>query len=114
MDLALELTALKSKSRELPVNERARLSWDLSQRFGRVGVYERAYEALAEFWPDRTQSPRLFGLDESTKAEILLRSGALAGRFCDVDQIEGRLETAKNLITKSIDIFETLKQLNKV
>ena len=54
------------------------------------------------------------GLDESTKAEVLLRIGALAGwlggRRTDS---EASQETAKNIITQSIEIFETLGMLTE-
>src|SRR6266498_5166371 len=108
MNLTAELTALREQSLTLPINERARLSCNLAKRLEKIGEYEKAYEALIEFWPDRTQRPNLTGLDESTKAEIFLRAGALAGWLGGATQTEGSQETAKNLITQSIELLQKL------
>ena len=69
---------------------------------------------LAEFWPERHEPPKLEGLDQVTAAEVLLRVGALAGWLGSADQTEGSQETAKNLITQSIEIFEELGQSARV
>jgi CheY-like chemotaxis protein len=114
MNLTLELKALRTESNSLPINERARLCCDLSKRLERVGEYEQAYECLIEFWPDRTQSPSLTGLNELTKAEVLLRAGALAGCLGGATAIEGSQENAKNLITQSIDLFDKLEETLRV
>jgi CheY-like chemotaxis protein len=114
MNLTVELDALRNQSRDLPVMERARLCCDLSKRLEKVGEYEKAYEALSEFWPDRQKLPNVDGMDESTKAEVLLRTGSVAGWLGGADQLEGSQETAKNLITKSIEIFESLELSHRV
>jgi len=110
MNLTAELAELRQQSRDLPIDERAKLSCDLAKRFEKIGDYEKAYNALAEFWPDRTELPKLEGLDDSAKAEVLLRTGALAGWLGAADQIEGGQEKAKDLITRSIELFEKLDQ----
>jgi two-component system chemotaxis response regulator CheY len=106
MDLTSELTALKTQSRDLPITERARLSCNLAKQFEKAGEYDSAYEALSEFWPEPSQSPNLDGLEEVTKADVLLRIGALAGWLGGAEQTEGSQETAKDLITRSLVIFE--------
>jgi CheY-like chemotaxis protein len=110
MNLEAQLTALKQQSSDLPLAERAELSCRLAKQLEKIGEYDAASEALIEFWPDRSPSPKLDDLDELTKAEMLLRIGALAGWLGSADQIEGSQETAKNLITWSIEIFERLGQ----
>jgi CheY-like chemotaxis protein/tetratricopeptide (TPR) repeat protein len=110
MNLEAQLAALKSQSADLTLAERAELSCRLAKQLEKIGEYEAGYEALAEFWPDRNGSPKLDDLDESTKAEILLRAGALAGWLGGADQTTGSQETAKSLITKSMEIFEGLGQ----
>jgi two-component system chemotaxis response regulator CheY len=62
------------------------------------------------FWPEQGGARKLEGLDEATKAEVLLRVGALAGWQGSADQTEGSQEAAKDLITQSIEIFEELGQ----
>lgn len=114
MNLTAELTALRSESRDLPIDERARLSCDLAKRFEKIGDYDKAYDALAEFWPDRTEPPHMKGLGKPAKAELLLRTGALAGWLGAANQIEGGQEKAKDLITQSIELFEKLKETQRV
>jgi CheY-like chemotaxis protein len=110
MNLESQLSAVKNQSRDLTLAERAELSCRLAKQLEKAGEYGEAGEALSEFWPHRERSPKLDGLDEQTKAEVLLRVGALSGWLGSADQTERSQETAKNLITQSIEIFEKLGQ----
>jgi len=112
MNLTSQLIALKNQ-KHLPLGERALRSCQLAKQLEKAGEYEAAYEALNEFWPNRNQPPNLDNLDEPMKAEMLLRTGALAGWLGSADQTEGSQETAKNLITNSIKTFEKLGQAVK-
>jgi len=113
MNLESQLTALKNQSRELAVGERAQLSCRMAKQLEKAGEYEAAREALGEFWPQRNGQPNVEGLDDPTKAEVLLRVGALAGWLGGANQTEGSQENAKNLITQSMEIFEGLGQSEK-
>jgi len=108
MNLASQLVALKQQIRGLKATERAKLCCDLARQLEKAGEYEAACEALEEFWPERYGLPNVSELDEGAKAEVLLRVGALAGWVGSTLQSEGTQESAKNLITQSIDIFERL------
>lgn len=112
-DLRFKLETLRDQGRSLPINERARFGCELSKELEKIGEYERAYEALVELWPDRTQPPIIEGLDESTKAEVLLRCGALAGWLGGADPKESTLANAKDLLTQSFEIFQRLGQSDK-
>ena len=114
MNLEAELTALKTQNRNLPLAERAALSCRLAKQLEKVGKYELACEALAEFWPERDGSPSLEGLDPLRRAEVLLRIGAIAGWLGSTDQIVGGQETAKNILTISVEIFEHLERADRV
>src|SRR5258707_11466931 len=98
MNLEAQLAGLKSQSADLTLAERAELSCRLAKRLEKIGEYDAGCEALAEFWPDRNAPPKLDDLNELTKAEVLLRVGALAGWLGSADQTEGSQETAKDLI----------------
>lgn len=111
MNLKTELAALKSS--DLTFTERAEVSCQLAKKLEKTGEYDAACEALSEFWPDRHQPPSLAGLDEATKAEVLLRVGALSGWQGDADQAEGSHENAKDLITRAIETFEELGRPEK-
>jgi len=114
MNLEAQLTALKTENRNLPLTERATLSCGLAKQLEKVGKYKLACEAMAEFWPERDRFPNLEGLDVLQQAEVLLRIGAIAGWLGSTDQIAGGQETAKNILTISIENFEQLERADKV
>jgi tetratricopeptide (TPR) repeat protein len=113
MNLTAQLIALKEESQSLNPLERAKRACDLAKQFEKAGEYESAYEALSEFWPDRSHAPRIDDLDEGTGAELMLRAGAVAGRLGSADQTEGSQETAKDFITRSMQIFDKLGDTRK-
>src|SRR5436309_6496472 len=98
----------------LPRNERARLRCQLAKELEEVGNYEAAREAMGELWSRVGDRPVLDGLDEATAAEVLLRAGVLTGWIGSTKQIEGAQETAKNLISESINRFEALQDTAKI
>lgn len=114
MNLEAELAALKTQNRNLPLTERAVLSCRLAKQLEKVGKYELAYEALAEFWPERDASPKVDGLEPLQQAEVLLRIGAIAGWLGSTDLIASGQETAKNILTISIEIFESLEKTDNL
>jgi len=114
MNFKSQLIALRTQSRDLPLGQRAELSCRLAKQLEKTGEYEAACEALLEFWPEVDKPPKVEGLDEPEKAEVLLRVGALAGWQGGADQTQGSQESAKDLITKSIEIFESLGRFARV
>lgn len=114
MNLTSELTALRKESRDLPLSERAELACGLAKKLEKAGEYEAAYEAVREFWPDRASPPNVESLDDALKAGLLLRMGALAGCLGSADLTDDSQETAKNLITRSVEIFEVLGDIPRV
>lgn len=85
-----------------------------AKQFEKVGEYELARAAMREVWPDCSDHPRLEGLDEDVIGEIALRSGAIAGWLGSANQHGGSQEMAKNLITRSVEIFKGLNQPDKI
>jgi len=69
---------------------------------------------MGELWRGVGERPVLVGLDEETKASVLLRTGVLTGWLGGAKQVSGAQESAKNLITESIEIFEALKDNSRV
>jgi CheY-like chemotaxis protein/tetratricopeptide (TPR) repeat protein len=106
--------ASKEADRTLSFSERALECCRLAKQLEDAGEYEAACEALGEFWPDRNKPPALESLDQATKAEVLLRVGALVGWTGRGDQAKGSQEEAKNLISQSIAIFEALRETRRV
>src|SRR6266446_2553461 len=114
MNLEPKVTTLKSTSHDLSLAERAAIACHSAKQLEKAGEYEAAGEALAEFWTDRSAPPKLEGLGEAAKADLLLRVGALAGWLGGAKQTDGSQETAKNLITQSIEMFQALGQSERV
>ena len=113
MNLATQLARAR-ESRGLTRTEQAKYCCSLAKEFEKAGEYEAACEALVEFWPDRTERPMVEGLDRETTAHVILRVGALAGWLGSARQAEGSQETAKNLITQSLEIFGELGHCERV
>ena len=108
MNLQSELATLQDQSRDLTLAERATLCCRVAKQLEKAGEYQAACDALIEFWPERDKSGKLDGLDDDMKADVMLRIGALSGWLGSVRQAQGSQEIAKDLITKSVEIFERL------
>ena len=113
MNITSQITPLRNLSGEMSLTERADFSCRQAKRLEKAGEYEAAAEALIEFWPDRYGPPTVDGLEPPVAAEVLLRVGALAGWLGKANQAEGMQETAKNLITQSVEISEKLGLTDK-
>ncbi len=113
MNLTAQLSALKEETQGLSLIERVKRSCDFARQLEKGGDYASAYEALSEFWPDRTQPPTTDNLDQATSAELLLRAGAVASKLGSASQTEGGQETAKDLISNSVRIFEEINDNQK-
>ncbi len=92
-------------------------AWDACirvKKFEDAGDYEAARVALSEFWQGIGERPNLEGLNPRTRGEMLLRAGVLSGWIGSAGQIEGAQETAKDLISASVAVFEKLHETEKV
>ena len=98
----------------LSLDQRAQLRCQIARQLEQSWNFEAAREAMGELWQGIGQRPALEGLDEQTKGEVLLRDGALSGWIGSTRQIEGAQETAKDLITESLTIFESVGANAKV
>jgi len=113
MNLESDLATLKNQSLDLSTRQRAELSCRIAKQFEKTGQYESAREGLIEFWPAPDQEPKLEGLEDAIRADVLLRVGALAGWLGQTNQMVSGQETAKNFITQSLDIFEKIGRSEK-
>jgi tetratricopeptide (TPR) repeat protein len=98
----------------LSSSKRAQLRCQLARQFEDQGDYEAARVAMGELWQRIGDWPLLDGLDDETQGTVLLRAGVLTGWIGSAKQISGAQETAKNLLTASIAIFERLRATNSV
>ena len=104
----LKAGELHEQTANATLTERASESCRLAKQFEKAGDFEKAARALSGFWPDRQAPPEINSLTGLAKADVLLRIGVLAGWLGSTHQIEGGQETAKNLITQSIELFASL------
>jgi CheY-like chemotaxis protein len=109
MNLQSQLATLQEQSRGLDLDARAALCCRFAKQFEKAGEYQKACDALTEFWPEPHGYPKVNGLDQLTAAQVLLRVGALTGWLGSADQSKGGQETAKDMITGSIEVFERLE-----
>lgn len=94
-------------------SERALLRCRLAKELEEAGNYEAARGAMGDLWQRVGERPVLNGLDKLTAAEVLLRAGTLSGWLGRANQIPGAQEIAKNLISESIDLFESTGETAK-
>lgn len=93
--------------------ERARLRCRAAKGLEDSGSYEAAREAMGELWQRIGERPAVGGLDAVTAAEVLLRAGSLTGWIGSANQVDGAQEVAKDLISESAAIFESLGETEK-
>jgi len=109
----MELTN-KLIERRHPRDWQARRAYKDACKLERAGDYDGARFALRLVWSGRIgERPRLAELSEDTQAEVLWRVGALSGWLGSANQIPGAQEFARDLLTESITLFESLDQQDK-
>src|SRR5215213_7633893 len=87
---------------------------ELAKNLEEAGEFESACEILRPFWHGLLRRPETLGLADEAKAELLLRAGTLTGFLGSAKQIAGAQESAKELISESAAIFESLGNSEKI
>jgi tetratricopeptide (TPR) repeat protein len=90
------------------LSPRPSLCYSKAKELEEVGDYEGARRALSPFWAQIGARPLVDGLSPYDRAEIILRAGTLSGWIGSAQQIPGAQQVAKDLISESIGLFETL------
>jgi CheY-like chemotaxis protein len=91
---------------KLTADERALLRCRVAADLIHTGQYEQAQESLGELWRSAGARPNLEGLEETTAAEVPLVCGSLTGCLGASKPIAGAQDTAKDLISEALRIFE--------
>jgi tetratricopeptide (TPR) repeat protein len=78
------------------------------------GNFEEACVALGAYWPRFGDRPQLTRLAPNVAAEVLLRAGVITSAIGNKNQLAGTQEAAKNLISESIGIFQSLNLQPKI
>ncbi len=98
----------------LSLDQRVLARCKLAKQLEEIGSYESAREAMGDLWAGIGAAPKVEGISESTRAEVLLTVGSLTGWLGSTKQIEGAQQGAKDCIGESIRIFESLNDVKKV
>jgi tetratricopeptide (TPR) repeat protein len=113
--MSLQTSLLRQlENKSLSPDQRAILRCQLAKEYEDRGQYEAARQAMSELWQRIGERPALEGLAQSTAAEVLLRAGALTSCIGNKHQVTDAQETAKNLLSESISLFESLSERKKV
>jgi tetratricopeptide (TPR) repeat protein len=96
----------------LSADRRAELCCELAREFESKGEYENARKALNAYWQRIGEHPKVTDMEPNVAAEVLLRVGVVTGFI--PHQIADAQETAKNLISESLTIFEAQRYKKKV
>lgn len=110
----LHLLLHQIDDRNLTIEQRVLARCRLAKHYEEIGNYEAAREAMGELWDKVWKQGEFEQLDQRIAAEVLLRVGTLTGWIGSTSQIQGAQETAKNLITRSIAIYESLGDIKKI
>src|SRR5690242_11293843 len=81
---------------------------ELAKELEDAGEFELAEETLRPVWKGIPNRPNTSGLKVQEQAELLLRAGTLTGWLGSAKQLSGSQEVAKDLISESATIFETV------
>lgn len=98
----------------ISVNSRAELCCEAARQFENKGAYDEARKVLSGYWRRIGEHPKLTDLEPGASAEVLLRAGVLTGIIGSKKQITDAQEKAKDLISESQTIFESLRNIKKV
>jgi tetratricopeptide (TPR) repeat protein len=111
--MELQTTVFKNSAEYSVVDDIIPLC-ELAKNLEEAGEFDSAYETLQPFWQGLLHRPDTSGLADEPKAELLLRTGTLTGWLGSAKQIGGAQEVAKDLISESATIFETLGASEKI
>jgi tetratricopeptide (TPR) repeat protein len=87
---------------------------ELAKNLEDAGEFERAAEILSPYWKGLPHRPDTKGLTDEAKAEVLLRTGMLTGWLGSAKQVPGAQEIAKDFMSESAALYETLGMTEKV
>ncbi|HEX7331062.1 MAG TPA: tetratricopeptide repeat protein [Pyrinomonadaceae bacterium] len=98
----------------LSANESAWLRCQAAVELKDRGEYDRAREIMRPFWKKFGERPNTEGLNPDMAAELLLHVGILTRWIGSKNQISEAQDTAKDLISESIGLFESLGDFRRV
>jgi tetratricopeptide (TPR) repeat protein len=110
----MTIASLRLNTSHLSANEEALLRCQAAIELKDQEDYEAAQSVMRPLWKQVGARPDIQGLHSSVAAEVLLCVGILTGWIGNRNEIEEAQESAKNLITESMTLYESVGDINKV
>jgi tetratricopeptide (TPR) repeat protein len=110
----MKITSLKIRTSHLTANEEALVRCETALALKDRGQYDRAREAMGSLWPSVGQRPETAGLYPSVAAEVLLCVGILTRWIGSRSRIRESQDVARDLISESINFFESTGDVKKI
>ena len=110
----MKITSHNLDTSNLNANELALVRCQTALEIKDKGDFEGARKAMGPIWKRVGERPEVKGLHPSVTAEVLLCVGILTGWIGSKEGIENAQEIAKNLITESINLYETAGDARQV
>ena len=110
----MTITSPKLHTSNLNANEEALLRCQAALELKDKEDYEAAQKVMRPLWKQVGARPDTDRLHPSVAAEVLLCVGILTGWIGNKNEIEEAQESAKNLITESMTLYESVGDINKV
>jgi len=102
------------ETQSVSVESRAERACELAKQLENKGLYEDARRALDAYWPHLGERPQLKDMAPGVAAELLLRAGVITGALGGKSHLTGAQEAAKNLISESLCVFQSLNYEQKI
>src|SRR5687768_11012195 len=108
----MEITRKPKETRQYR-DWQARRACEKARELEQAGDYPGARSALGKLWSGIGNRPAIDQFPADTQAEVLLRVGSLAGWLGSAGQIPGAQDFARDRLTESVTLFESLDQQDK-
>jgi tetratricopeptide (TPR) repeat protein len=110
----MRITSRKLNTAHLSANEEALVRCQAALEFKDKGDYKAAKEIMGRLWKRIGDRPDVKALHASVAAEVLLCAGVLTRWIGSKEGIKDAQEMAKNLISESVQFFESIGDRKKV
>lgn len=110
----MNITSRKRLTLHMSANEEALVRCQTALELKDKGDYSKAQEMMRPVWARVGERPTIGNLHPSVSAEVLLCVGILTRWIGSKNQVQGAQETAKDLISESINLYEEAGDLQKV
>jgi tetratricopeptide (TPR) repeat protein len=110
----MKITSPKIDTTHLTANDEALLRCQTALELRDKGDFDGAQNVMRRLWQGIGSRPNIEGLHPSVAAEVLLCVGVLTGWIGSRNEIKEADGYARDLITESITVFESLGDLKKI